>query len=428
MNIESLKSYLVELQGQMDTISNKAKTEDRFLTEEEVTTLEDVTSKFDAAKRQLAVTEKVESATAELSAPQRIIKPSDIVRPAMSFTQPGSKGTNGFKSFGHFMSDLRGAVQGRISPMLAATTNQNETTGADGGWTVPVDFRRDITSHILGQDSLLAMTDQYDSFSNTLSFPYDEVQSFTGTLAPTRTAEAAAITEHKLAIAQREVKAFKLAEAVNVTDEMNVDSPSFQQFVVRKVGEKFVNSINNEILNGAGVGSSQAAGYIAHAATKVVASGSGQGAGTLIAKNINDMYFAMPQDQRASAVWIVSPSVEAVLGQIGPVSGTTIPTFLPPGGLSATPYGTIMGRPYIVSPHAKALGTKGDISFVNLKKYLTLVKSGGVKQDVSIHAYFLNDLTTLKFTMRWGGLPWPSAVITWPDGSTQSPFVVLAAR
>jgi HK97 family phage major capsid protein len=138
------------------------------------------------------------------------------------------------------------------------------------------------------------------------------------------------------------------------------------------------------------------------------------------------MFFRMPQQDRAGAVWLVSPEVEAVLPTLV-ISGTTVPAYMPANGLAASPFSTLLGRPVMVHPNASAIGSVGDISFVNLKKYMTLVKSPGIKSDVSMHVYFLNDVQTFKFTMRLGGKPWLDAVPT-VGGVSYSPFVGLALR
>jgi hypothetical protein len=66
---------------------------------------------------------------------------------------------------------------------------------------------------------------------------------------------------------------------------------------------------------------------------------------------------------------------------------------------------------------------------------MTLTKTGGgrdangMRTDVSIHLWFDQDLVAYRFTLRLGGQPWWSAATSPRDGSsTQSPFVVLAAR
>jgi HK97 family phage major capsid protein len=111
-----------------------------------------------------------------------------------------------------------------------------------------------------------------------------------------------------------------------------------------------------------------------------------------------------------------------------PGTGTAVPAYLPPGGLSAQPYGTLMGRPVISTEAAGALGDVGDISFVDFSQYMSVLKSGGVRQDISIHLFFDYDITAFRFVLRVGGQPWWNSPIARANGLSRSPFVTLGAR
>jgi len=103
--------------------------------------------------------------------------------------------------------------------------------------------------------------------------------------------------------------------------------------------------------------------------------------------------------------------------------------YLPPGGLSGSPYASLMGRPMIASEACATVGDVGDLIFVNLGAYLTITKSGGIRSSSSIHLWFDQDLTAFKFTMRIDGRPWLSAPIARKNGSnTLSSMVVVETR
>jgi HK97 family phage major capsid protein len=88
-----------------------------------------------------------------------------------------------------------------------------------------------------------------------------------------------------------------------------------------------------------------------------------------------------------------------------------------------------MGRPVITTEACKALSTEGDIILTDLKQYLSVVKTGGVQQEVSIHLWFDQDIVAFKFTLRIGGQPWWNAAITRLNGSnTLSSIVTLQTR
>jgi HK97 family phage major capsid protein len=90
---------------------------------------------------------------------------------------------------------------------------------------------------------------------------------------------------------------------------------------------------------------------------------------------------------------------------------------------------TILGRPVIFSEKAPALGTTGDINFVDLSYYLI-----GDRQAVAVaaseHAFFQNDQVAYRIIERVDGRPWLQSALTPHNGSanTLTAFVQLASR
>ena len=110
-------------------------------------------------------------------------------------------------------------------------------------------------------------------------------------------------------------------------------------------------------------------------------------------------------------------------------TSSSVPSYFPPGGLADAPYGRLKGRPVIPTQAAQTLGDEGDITLVDLKSYMTLVKTGGMRSDVSMHLYFDYDIMAFRFILRIDGQPYLSAPIDPLHGTTTlSPFVTLAAR
>jgi HK97 family phage major capsid protein len=104
--------------------------------------------------------------------------------------------------------------------------------------------------------------------------------------------------------------------------------------------------------------------------------------------------------------------------------------YMPPGGLSQAPHGTIYGRPVIEIEYASKLGDLGDISFLDLDKYKVITK-GATRRSESMHVRFLYDEMTFKWTLRINGAPKLKSPLTpyqATSGNTLSPFVFLAAR
>ena len=102
--------------------------------------------------------------------------------------------------------------------------------------------------------------------------------------------------------------------------------------------------------------------------------------------------------------------------------------YMPPGGLSASPYSTLMGRPVLPVEYCCTLGTTGDIALCDFSQYLLATK-GGMQSAVSIHVRFIYDETVIRFVWRVDGQPsWAAALTPFQGTNTQSPFVVLATR
>ena len=102
--------------------------------------------------------------------------------------------------------------------------------------------------------------------------------------------------------------------------------------------------------------------------------------------------------------------------------------YLPPGGLSAKPYATLLGRPIMPVEWCQTLGTTGDILLADLRHYVTISK-GFIDAALSIHLRFDYDESTFRFIFRLDGQPWWSAPLTpFKGNSTQSCFVALQTR
>ena len=93
------------------------------------------------------------------------------------------------------------------------------------------------------------------------------------------------------------------------------------------------------------------------------------------------------------------------------------------------PYGSLLGRPIIVSQHAKSFSSQGDVMLMDLSYYQTITKAEGMSTASSMHLYFDADATAFRTTFRVDGQSKIVAPITPANGSnTLSPFVQMGAR
>jgi len=106
-----------------------------------------------------------------------------------------------------------------------------------------------------------------------------------------------------------------------------------------------------------------------------------------------------------------------------------VPVYLPAGGISGQPYGTIFGRPVIAIEQASDdVGTTGDIMLADLSQYL-MIEKGSLETASSIHVRFLYDEQVFRFIYRCDGQPlWNSTLTAYGGNNTVSPFVVLTTN
>jgi HK97 family phage major capsid protein len=463
--IDGHRTRQQQLMEASTTILNRAEGENRELTEAERNEVDGLTREFDHLESEISLRERVAAQNAMLTAPRGRqteadeIPGDDAPPPAptarlnnAATRQPAAqtqtrvaaeprvsaRGTHGFRHLGDFANSVRLATMrqgGELDPRLrnaAASTYGNEGVGGDGGFAVPPDFRAEIMSKVFGEDSLIARTDRMQSSSNTLTMPIDMTTPWqtSGGIQSYWTAEAGTKQQSKPALEEVSVKLHTLATLVPVTEELLEDAPAMDTYLRRKVPEKMDFKLSDAIVRGSGAG--QPLGFLNSPALVTVAAEGGQTADTIVAANIVKMWARMPAASRRTAVWLIHPDAEA---QLPLMTIGNQPIYLPAGGVSASPFGTLFGRPVIPHQVAETVGDLADIMFVDLAQYLTVTKTGngrdsnGMRTDVSIHLWFDQDMVAYRFTMRVAGQPWWSQATAQRDGSNAvSPFVVLAAR
>ncbi len=346
----------------------------------------------------------------------------------------------GFASLGEFSLEVRRAAaqNGSISDRLRAAAPSAygaEGVGADGGFAVPPEFRDQIMAIVQGEDELLPRTDQIIAARNSLTIPVDETTPWgTSGITAAWLEEAAQKTPTKPALKQVNVRLNKLAALVPMTDELLEDASALASYLPKKAAEKIAFAVNLAIVQGTGAG--QPLGILNSPALVSVAKVGSQVADTIVAQNISSMWSRMYAPYRRKAVWLANQDIEPQLDflmKVGKLDtgaadtgwGVSVPMYNPdaPNGP------TLKGRPIVFTQAAETLGDKGDLILADLSQYLSLVKGGGVKSDVSIHLWFDYDITAYRFVLRVGGRPWLSAPIAARDGSaTYSSFVTLDER
>jgi HK97 family phage major capsid protein len=162
----------------------------------------------------------------------------------------------------------------------------------------------------------------------------------------------------------------------------------------------------------------------------VVPKESSQVANTVVYKNIIKMWARMPARRASNSAWYVTQQVLEQLPEMNLDVGTGgSAVFIPQGGASVAPYGTLMGRPIVPIEQAVTLGSQGDILLADMSDYIAIVK-GGLKADSSIHVEFKKDINSYRFIRRVNGAPYTRTALESRASASfkTSPYITLAER
>lgn len=445
--IEGLREQQEALATRSDELFALADTESREPTEDELKEIEGNTTRIQSLARQIAAREAIANMNRGTGAKSRQGQgeggqaQSGGQRPTVpaSSRPDGEAARYGFRNFGEYAATVRLAGgpspddQSRVRLQNALTTYGNEGVGADGGFAVPPEFRREIAEKVLGVNSLMSRTDQQTTSSNSIIFPVDETTPWqtSGGLQAFWEVEAGQKTQSKPLLGQNTVRLNKLIALVPVTDELLEDAPALDGYLRRKVPDKMMAKLNTAIIAGTGAG--QPLGILNSAGVVTVAKESTQAADTILFPNIVKMMSRMYAPSFANAVWLVNQNVLPQLMFMdfrtsATAPSTPVPVWMPANSASGSPFSTLMGRPVIPVEAMPTIGDLGDIVLADLTQYLTVTKGQQIRTDVSIHLFFDYDVTAFRFVMRVGGQPWWNSTITPQNGADDLGFFVALAE
>jgi len=322
----------------------------------------------------------------------------------------------------------------RHDARLKAPTGLSEGQPSEGGFLVQTDFATTLLEKVYADSSVVSRVTRMpiSSNSNAIKIPavaetsradgsrFGGIRAYWLNEAGTKTASQPAFSQIAL-----ELK--KLAGACYTTDELLQDAPALEAWIKMAFTKEFDFKITDAILNGDGA--AKPLGIENAPCVISVAKETGQAADTVIFENIIKMWARLYAPCRTNAVWLISQDVEPQLFSMSLAVGTGgIPVYMPAGGISGAPYGTLMGRPVLPIEQCDNVGDKGDILLADLSQYI-MIDKGGVQGASSIHVNFLTDETVFRFVYRVDGQPWwKSALTPFNGGDTLSPFVNLAER
>jgi HK97 family phage major capsid protein len=341
--------------------------------------------------------------------------------------------------FGEFLQAV--AIAGRpgaeADPRLtyrAAASGASESVASDGGYLVQQDFSAELLrrAYQTGQVMSRARHIPISSGSNGLKINGVNESSRAngsrwGGVQAYWAAEADTVTASRPKFRQIELNLNKLMGIFYATDELIADAAALEAVGMQAFSEEFGFKLDDAAIRGGGAG--QPLGVLNAPALVTVSKETGQAASSIVMENLVKMWARCWGPSRQSAVWFYNQDIEPMLFTLGLIVGTGgAPVYMPPGGLSASPYGTLFGRPMVPIEQCSTLGTVGDIILADMGQYIVAEK-GGMQSASSLHVRFLYDEAVYRFTLRVDGQPaWQTAVTPAQGSNTLSPFVALATR
>lgn len=404
-------------------VLNKAEAEDRFLSEDEQKDIDKYEEEIRAWDESIGRAEKLLA-----------IEPEDrsTEKPEVKPT-PAKDIEKRFSSFGEqLMATYRAAMPGgKVDERLTtrAASGLNESTPSDGGFLVQQDFVTELLKRTYETGILASKVKKIPISTNANGMKINAIDedsrangSRWGGVQTYWEGEADELTASKPKFRQMELSLKKLTGLCYATDELLQDAAALEAVIRQAFAEEFGFKIDDAILSGSGEG--EPLGILNSGAIVTVAKEASQ-TDIITVENLIKMWNRLWSRSRANAVWYINQELEPYLYtlKIGDK-----PVYIPAGGLSEKPYGTLFGRPVVPIEQCSAAGEVGDIILADIGQYL-LIDKGGIKSASSIHVRFLYDENVFRFIYRVDGKPiWTKPLTPYKGSATVSPFVTLAKR
>jgi HK97 family phage major capsid protein len=333
-------------------------------------------------------------------------------------------------------SDLFGAVAregknpGGNEKLMKLKNAFGSQVPSDGGFLIPEVLRAELMRVALESAVVRPRARIVPMDSLRVPFPLidttTDVGSVFGGVTAYWTQEGTALTVASPNFGRVVLDAKKLTIYTEVPNELLQDSAiSIEPLINELMPEALSFYEDDGFINGGGAG--VPLGFINADAAVSVTKAVGQATNTVVWENIVGCYARMIPSSLGRAVWVCSIDTFPELATMALSVGTGGSAIWINNGTVGPPM-TILGRPVIFTEKTPALGTVGDINFVDLGYYLVgdrMAMSVARSDDYK----FGNDVVALRVIERVDGRPWiQSAITPRNSGPTLSPFVKVASR
>lgn len=334
-------------------------------------------------------------------------------------------------ALGTFGMAVRAAAlgQGLDVRLQAAATGAGTQSDSNLGFAVPMEIAPGIERDMYEGGEVMGRCDVRTIGGNAITYNrFDETSradgSRQGGVLGYWVDEGTAPTASNTKLDKLELKLRKVGAFGVMTDELLSDALALGGELEGSFTRELIFQVENKVFRGNG--SSAPQGFLNGSCLVTIGKETNQAAATIKGPNITKMR-ARWSGNPANGAWLANLDTLEQLSDLAQPIGT--------GGVpyrfaTVTDDGTIRlwGMPVIFVEYAESVGTVGDLSLVDLKRY-RLIRKGGIEQASSMHVYFAQGEQAFRAFYRVDGKPVPKAAMTPLKGSgTRSPFVVLETR
>lgn len=430
--ISQYREDIKNLKKKGDDIEAKATLENRDLTDSELALLNEIGDATDDLMKTVATLERRERTAKILESPD-----GAITVPNNKKMDTRSVEKDRFSSLGQQIMAIKNAGMpgGHVDPRLFnAASGLNETVPSEGAFLVQSDFTAELLQDVIATGILAPKCRRVTISGNANSTKINGIDETSrassryGGIISYWEGEADKFTGTKPKFRQIELSLKKLTGLCYATDENLQDASQLEGIIRESFSGEFGFQIDDGIINGTGAG--QFLGILNAGSLVSVDKEVGQKAKTIVAENVIKMSSRIFASSYQNAAWYVNQNTLPQLYTMSIAVGTGGQlVFVPPGGLSSAPYGSLLGRPVIPIEQCATLGTVGDIILADLSKGYVLAEKGGLESAVSIHVRFEYAESVFRFILRMDGQPVRASALTPYKGSeTLGHFVALATR
>ena len=401
---EKTRLRLSAIQSEMREISDKAKNENRDFTDDEKARWERTKAEFDRIHGELERDSQLQEMDARVEA-------AESARSAMQEGRDGEE--RGFNSFGEMVREVAAAKgQGQATELRDMLIS----VGSSGGFLIPPQFQNTILSVdpqrsvVRSRATVIPAGDPPDA---VFEIPYFDSES--GDIEYTSRKESGTMDESDPKFGLLKLQPTEKSTYVEVSKKTLENAPAVSAFLERRFNLSKQAKEDYLFINGSGEDEPQG---IINSPAKISVSRNT----SADIKFVDISSMLARQLDMSKGFWMISQSALPKIVALTDSAGNSI--FIA-GDVTKGISPSLLGFPIVWTSRTPALGTEGDISFLNLDYYLIKDGSGPY-----IDMYDVQPKTRmLIFTSVWNvdGQVWLKSPLTREDGVTYSPIVTLEA-